>query len=106
MQRPKNRKVLKSKWVYKLKHSGMLSRTRWKARMVIKGYEQVGGLDYTDTFSSVVRYDSVRTFLTVAAQKKMKVQQFNVKTAFLNGELKETIYVEQPRATVMAQTEL
>lgn len=91
---PPHRKAIGAKWVFKIKHT--VSRNRFKARLCAKGFAQKVGIDYEETFSPVVRYDSVRALLAVAAQKEMRMRQFDVKTAFLNGELHEEIYMTVP----------
>nr|GEX49023.1 hypothetical protein [Tanacetum cinerariifolium] len=67
-----------------------------KARLVVKGYAQQHGIDYEETFSPVARLETVRIILAVAAQQQWKLYQFDVKSAFLNGDLKEEVYVSQP----------
>ena len=69
---------------------------RNKARLVAKGYSQQEGIDYDEIFASVARLEAIRIFLAYAAHKKFKVFQMDVKSAFLNGELEEEVYVEQP----------
>ena len=69
---------------------------RNKARLVVKGYCQQEGIDYEETFAPVARFEVVRIFLAYAASKNFQVYQMDVKCAFLNGELEETVYVEQP----------
>jgi Reverse transcriptase (RNA-dependent DNA polymerase) len=70
---------------------------KYKARLVVKGYAQEYGVDYEETFSPVVRFEMVRLLLALAAHLKKHVYQFDVKSTFLNGELAEEVYVEQPR---------
>ncbi|KAL8125961.1 hypothetical protein AgCh_013308 [Apium graveolens] len=70
--------------------------TRNKARLVAKGYSQYEGIDYDETFAPVARLEAIRIFLAYAAHKKFTVFQMDVKSAFLNGELEEEVYVEQP----------
>ena len=69
---------------------------RCKARLVVKGYSQKEGEDYFDTYSPVARLTTIRTLLSVATSYGLIVHQMDVKTAFLNGELEEEIYMDQP----------
>lgn len=79
----------------KLKENGELE--KFKVRLVAKGYVQQQGIDYTEVFAPVARMDTVRMIVALAAQKGWNVYQLDVKSAFLHGELKEEVYVEQPR---------
>ncbi|UYV68045.1 hypothetical protein LAZ67_5002898 [Cordylochernes scorpioides] len=89
-------KPIGCKWVYKIKTESDGTIQRFKARLVAKGYSQIKNVDYFDTFSPVVRFDSLRILLSHAASERMFLKQFDVKTAFLNGELEELVYLEQP----------
>ncbi|CAL8153387.1 unnamed protein product [Prunus armeniaca] len=71
-----------------------------KARLVAKGYSQQPGIDFNETFAPVVRMEIIRTVLALAAQLKTEVYQLDVKSSFLNGELEEEVYVEQPQGYV------
>jgi len=84
------------KWVYKNKSNAEGKIDRHKARLVVKGYKQQQGKDYDETFAPVTRMETVRTMLSIAAQHKWKIYHMDVKSAFLNGVLKEEVYVEQP----------
>lgn len=97
VDQPKNAKLLDTKWVFKLKKNADGSIARYKARLVIRGYLQEFGVDYDETFSSVVRYESIRMLLSLAVSHKLYIEQFDVKTAFLHGTLKEEIFVEIPK---------
>lgn len=96
VERPKNRNIVDNRWIFKVKQNSDGSIDRYKARLVARGFTQEYGFDYMETFSPVVRFTSIRIILSIAAQRKMKLRQFDVKTAFLNGDLKEEIYMEQP----------
>ncbi|BBH08934.1 transposable element gene, partial [Prunus dulcis] len=87
VDRPFDKPVIGVKWVYK----------KNKARLVAKGYSQKPGIDYNETFALVARLDTIRTLIALAAQKEWSLYQLDVKSAFLNGILKEEVYVEQPQ---------
>ena len=70
---------------------------KYKLRLVIKGYKQTEGLDYFDTYSPITRINFIRMVLAIAALRNLEVHQMDVKIAFLNGYLKEEIYMEQPK---------
>ena len=89
-------KPLSSKWIFKRKRKVDGSIDKYKARLVIKGYRKTEGLDYFDMYSPVTRINSIRMVLAIAALKDLEVHQMDVKTAFLNGDLNEEIYMEQP----------
>ena len=92
---PKGKEVIGVKWVYKTKSNAEGKIERKKERLVVKGYKQQPSRDYEETFALVARMEIVRTMLSIVAQHKWKVYQMDVKSAFLNGVLKEEVYVEQ-----------
>lgn len=93
---PPDRQAIGCKWVYKIKRRPDGRIERFKARLCAKGYSQKEGIDYTETFSPVIRYDSIRILLALATIYEMEILQFDIKTAFLYGNLKEEIYMKQP----------
>ncbi|PKI70590.1 hypothetical protein CRG98_009095 [Punica granatum] len=95
VDRPQDRKVIGVKWVYRTKLNPDGSVNKNKARLVVKGYAQVWGVDYSETFAPVARLDTIRLLLAIAAQMEWIVFQLDVKSAFLNGSLEEEIFVEQ-----------
>ncbi|KAK8930658.1 hypothetical protein KSP39_PZI016172 [Platanthera zijinensis] len=94
--KPRNHQIVGTKWVFrnKLDDQGIIVRN--KARLVAQGYCQEEGIDYDQTFAPVARLEAIRIFLAYAAHKKFKVFQMDVKSAFLNGDIKEEVYVKQP----------
>jgi ATP-binding cassette subfamily B (MDR/TAP) protein 1 len=92
---PKGKKVLKNKWVYRIKQEEHISHPRYKARLVVKGFSQRKGIDFDKIFSPMVRMASIRMILGVAASINLEVEQMDVNTTFLHGELKEEIYMNQ-----------
>jgi len=92
---PKEKKALHNKWVYRIKEEPDGSK-RYKARLVVKGFQQKEGVDYTEIFSPVVKMVTIRTVLGLVAQEDLHLQQMDVKTAFLHGDLDEEIYMKQP----------
>ena len=92
---PKDRKVVGSKWVYKRKMKADGSIERYKARLVAQGFTQRAGQDYDETFSPVVRSESLRTTIAIAVQNDMMLHHMDVTSAFLNGDLEE-VFMKQP----------
>jgi hypothetical protein len=92
----KGKNVIGTKWVFrnKLNEDGQV--TRNKARLVCKGYAQVEGIYFEETFAPVARMEAIRMFLAYACSKRIKVYHMDVKSTFLNGELEEEVYIEQP----------
>jgi hypothetical protein len=93
--RPTNKNVIGSKWVYKNKMNEQENIVRNKARLVCKGYSQIEGLDFDETFAPVARLEAIILFSSYACHKNFKVYQMDVKSSFLNGDLKEEVYMEQ-----------
>ena len=94
VERPKHHPVIGTKWVFRNKMDEDGTIVRNKARLVAKGYSQEEGIDYDETYAPVARLEAIRIFLTYAAHMKFKVFQMDVKSAFLNGDLQEEVYVE------------
>jgi hypothetical protein len=91
-----NQNVVGTKWVFRNKHDEHGVVTRNKAQLVAKGYSQVEGLDFDETYAPVDRLESIRILLAYATSRGFKLYQMDVKSAFLNGPIKEEVYVEQP----------
>lgn len=94
--RPKDKNVIQSRWVFRTKYRSDGSVDRHKARLVAKGFTQKHGVDYEETFSPVVRFDTVRLLLSVVQAKGLFVKQIDVVGAYLYGSLDEEIYMEEP----------
>lgn len=96
VDRPPNRKVLDTRWVFRHKRDSKGRIIRYKARWVVKGYEQQAGVDFNETFASVVKPMSYKALFAIAAAQDFEIEQMDVKTAFLYGSVEEEIYVNQP----------
>jgi hypothetical protein len=93
---PRGHRAIGLKWVFKVKRDEAGRVVRYKARLVAKGYVQQAGIDYDEVLAPVARVDSVRLLLALAAHKGWEVHHMDVKSAFLNGDLQEEVYVSQP----------
>lgn len=96
VQLPPGRKAIGGKWVFKVKRNADGSIERYKAHYVAKGYSQCPGFDYTETFSPTPKWSTIRTVLALAALEDLELWSVDISSAFLNGELKEEVYLEQP----------
>ena len=93
---PEGRKAVKCKWIYKVKYKPSGEVERFKARLVAKGYSQVAGVDFTETYAPVIKYDAVRAVFMINNAHGMYKAQFNVCTTYLNADLIDVIFMEQP----------
>ena len=97
---PNDRKAVENKWIFKKKTDADGNVTVYKARLVAKGFRQIQGVDYDETFSPVAMLKSVRIMLAIAAFFDYEIWQMDVKTAFLNGDIEEELYMMQPKGFV------
>jgi hypothetical protein len=93
---PPGRKSLHARWVLRLKPDLHPTHTRLKAGLIVKGYEQKFGIDYSETYAPVVRWSSLWLIIAIAAVFGWSIVHMDIVTAFLNGKLQETIYMHQP----------
>lgn len=93
---PQNRKAIGAKWGFKIKIDGNNGNKRYKARLVAKGFGQKEGIDITETFSPVVRLNTIRILMALAVQDGMRIHQMDAITAFLQGDIEEELYMQQP----------
>ncbi|GJZ33445.1 retrovirus-related pol polyprotein from transposon TNT 1-94 [Tanacetum coccineum] len=98
--RPEGKNIIALKWLWKNKCDAENIVVRNKTRLVAKGYRQEEGIDFEESFAPVARLEAVRMFIAYAAHKNITIFQMDVKTAFLNGPLKEEVYVSQPEGFI------
>lgn len=97
VERPLGQNVVGTRWVFKIKRDAEGHVVRYKARLVAQGFTQIPGVDFSSTYAPVIRSESVRLIFALAAKKQWSVFHFDIKTAFLNGDLTEDVYVHQPQ---------
>ena len=93
---PSDRKPITCKWIFKIKYKVDGSVAKYKAHLVARGFSQIPGVDYGETYSPIVKITSIRVLLALATQLHLEVHQFDIKTAFLHGLLDAEIYMELP----------
>jgi hypothetical protein len=99
--RPEGKFVVTSKWLFKIKHAVDGSIEKYKSRFVARGFSQKEGIDYNETFAPIARYTSIKTIISLTSVLGWKLHQMDVKTAFLNGQVDEEVYIEQPEGFVV-----
>lgn len=94
--RPEGKKVLTSRWVFKIKQSQDGKVEKYKARLVARGHTQQKGVDYEEVFAPVARYESIRALLAASVNEEMYIDQMDVISAYVQGDLADEIFMEQP----------
>ena len=102
---PADRQAIGCKWVFKIKRKADGSVDRYKMRLVAKGFSQKPGIDFEETFAPVAKFATIRALLSVAAHYDLEIHQMDVRTAFLNGDLEQDIYMKQPEGFVASGKE-
>jgi hypothetical protein len=102
---PHGHSAITLKWVFKLKRDEAGAIVKYKARFVARGFMQREGINFNDTFAPVARMESLRLLFALAAQEGWRVHHMDVKSVFLNGDLKEEVYVHQPPGFVIPSKE-
>ena len=97
---PIGKKALHNKWVYKIKNEHDSSK-RYKARLVVQGFQQKEDIDFTEIFFPVVKTSTIRLVLGMVAAENLHFEQLDVKTSFLHGDLEEDIYMIQPEGFIV-----
>ena len=100
MPLPPGQNLIRNRWVLKLKRDGDGTVKRYKPRLVAKGYTQREEVDYDEIYAPVVKLDSLRVILALAADLDLDILQMDIKTAFLYGDLPEELYMAQPDGVV------
>ena len=100
---PLRKNLIGCKWVYKTKFVAEGQIEKYKASLVEKGFNQQEGIDYNETFSPIAKMNTIRTILSLVASYKWEINQMDVKSDFLNGDINEDIYMQQPPTFVTAK---
>jgi hypothetical protein len=101
MDRPYGTKLIGYKWVFKNKYRSYGSLNKHKARLMEKGFAQKEGVDYEESFSPTKKWATIYTLFSMATQNGWKIYQMDVKISFLNGDLKENVFMSQPKGFVV-----
>jgi hypothetical protein len=96
VSRPKGKSVVTSRWLYKTKYVSYGNIEKHKARYVERGFSQIEGADYDETFSPVARYTYIQSIIDIVVEMGWRIHQMDVKTAFLKGFIEEEVDIEQP----------
>lgn len=96
IEKPKDKRPVGCRWIYTVKYRSDGTLDRYKARLVAKGYTQTYGIDYEETFAPIAKMNTVRIILSLTTRFDWELQQFDVKNAFLHGDLEEEVYMEIP----------
>ena len=104
--RPVGKSIVGSRWIYKVKQAADESVENYKARFFARGFSQIEGIDYEETFSPVTQYSSIRMILALSVQMRWHIHQMDVKIVFLNGVIEEEVYIEQPEGFKIFSSEL
>ncbi|KAK9195847.1 hypothetical protein WN943_003975 [Citrus x changshan-huyou] len=94
--RPSDANIIRSKWVYRIKYTEKGTIERFEARLVAKGFTQIPGINFEETFNPVFKHTTIQLVLSLAVNLNWTTRQLDVRNAFLHGHLKETVYMEQP----------
>lgn len=97
VDRPENRNIVKNKWVFNTKKNGEGEIIQHEARLVAKGFSQQFGVDYEEVYSPIIRHSTMRVLFALASHQNLNIDHLDVETAFLNGDLTEDIFMEQPQ---------
>ena len=105
VSKPTEKSIVSSKWIFKLKHAADGSIEKYKARFVARGFSQKEGIDYDETFALMSRYTFIRTIISLVFIFGWKMYQMDVKTVFLNGNIDQEVFIEQPEGFVLHSRE-
>jgi hypothetical protein len=94
---PAGKRALTTRWIYKIKPGLPGHPPQYKARLVARGYEQRHGMDFWETFAPMVKWETIRLVVAIAAHRRWKIRHLDVQTAFLNSILRDKVYIQQPQ---------
>ena len=97
---PEGKHTIKTKWIFKIKRDSKNNPERFKARLVAKGYDQEQGIDFNETFAPVIKQQSLRLLLSIAVNENFHIHHIDISTAFLNGFIEESVYINPPEGLI------
>jgi hypothetical protein len=103
--RPHDKSMVTSKWIYKINHTTDGSIEKYKVRLVARSFSQKEGIDYDEIFAPISKYTSIGVIIYLTAIFGWKLHQMDVKTVFLNNEVEQEVYIEQPEGFVIHEKE-
>ena len=105
MDQPPNINIVDSHWMFRVKRDNLGHVNKYKARLVAKGFSQIPGVDFNETYSPAIHFTTICLIIALVCKYSLKLRQLDIKGAYLNGILEETVYMKQPKGFIRAGDE-